>query len=58
MMNVCVTMVTDEMAPHRDDSKVGIGKTAPTGNAPSFDLTVGERVRIEPIVPRWQSRPS
>lgn len=34
------------------EAKSRIGKTAPAGSAPSFDLRGGDRVRFEPIVPR------
>jgi hypothetical protein len=34
------------------EAKSRIGKTALTGSAPSIDLKVGDKVRIEPIVPR------
>lgn len=35
------------------EAKSRIGKTNGAGSVVSFDLKVGERVRIEPIVPRW-----
>jgi hypothetical protein len=34
------------------EAKNRIGETAPAGDASSFDLKVGDRVLIEPIVPR------
>jgi len=47
-----VELLREWKATAEAEAKNRIGKTAATGNAPSFDLNVGERVRIEPIVPR------
>jgi hypothetical protein len=47
-----VELLREWKATAEADAKSRIGKTAATGNTPSFDLRVGERVRIEPIVPR------
>ena len=47
-----VDLLREWKATAEAEAKNRIGKTAATGSAPSLDLKVGERVRIEPIVPR------
>jgi hypothetical protein len=47
-----VELLREWKATAEAEAKSRIGKTAPAGSAPSFDLKVGDRMRIEPIVPR------
>jgi hypothetical protein len=47
-----VEMLRGWKATAEAEAKSRIGKTLLAASAPSFDLKIGERVRIEPIVPR------
>jgi hypothetical protein len=51
-----VSILRDWKVSAENDARSRVGKTAPVGSSQTVDLKVYERVRIEPIIPRYAER--